>query len=72
MQKEYNATQTHSKSCYKTLTNYTIKYRDEQIYAPTPVTINPIMFTEMKPYNIVIKSNNNFNCSGYSTLNKKC
>ena len=76
MQKEYSATQTNAKSCYKNVNNYNINNNgDGKIYPPTPVTIQPLMFAEMRPHNIPInnKSNdksNNYNCSGYYTLNQ--
>lgn len=82
LKKEYSATETNSRSCYKSLFNYGAgSHGDGKIYPPTPASVQPLMFAAMTPHKIPInpkyitQSCNDWSCSGYTSfkdMNGKC
>ena len=69
MSKEYNATLTNSRSCYKQAKNY--GYCISKIVTPKPATVVPEIFRYVRPHAMPEHKVNSVchTCSGYKKMN---
>lgn len=70
---EYNATQTHSVSCYSNLEGYGCNPNlESMITSPTFVTAVPALGNLMRPYKMPDLDIKNYNCGGYKNMYNFC
>lgn len=75
LKKEYSGSTANPNACYsKGLTDYGAHGLVNMIVPPTPVSLQPYLFNQMRPHKIPItKHKPNHNCSGgYRTLCGLC